>query len=108
MANYFVQEKFNYDFIDSSTYKQELMTLKKEKIDKSVKRGKELLLIRNFLGALTNLKTIELYKKIKLHTFEIQHNCRVDKSEKWIKGISIETFEKKLLLYSKRILKKTA
>jgi len=108
VANYFMQETFNYDLIDSSTYKKELMTLEKEKIDKKLKRKKELLLLRNFLGGLTNLKTMDLYKKIKLHTFEERHNCKVDKSEKWMKGISIETFEKKLVLYSKRILKETA
>jgi len=54
------------DIIDAlNTYKKALIQLRKTHLDTPHFTREKLFLIRNFLGGLTNLKVIELYKKIK-------------------------------------------
>ena len=108
VAQYFIENKLSYVLIDSSTYQKELRTLNAKKIEKMEKRKEELILLRNFLGGLTNLKIIELYKKIKLLEFEKDNACKLDKDKKWISATSIEVFDKKLEAYSKRTMKDSA
>ena len=61
---------------------------------------------RNFLGGLTNLKIIELYKKIKLSELESILGYEIDKREKLLTKNSIQEFEKKLDKYSDRLIEK--
>ena len=65
VANYFINEDFDINIMDSRTYKKALIQLRKEHLDETHFTREKLLLMRNFLGGLTNLKVIELYKKIK-------------------------------------------
>ena len=65
VANYFIHEDFDINIMDSRTYKKALIQLRKEHLDETHFTREKLLLMRNFLGGLTNLKVIELYKKIK-------------------------------------------
>ncbi|WP_294955573.1 hypothetical protein, partial [Sulfurovum sp.] len=83
VAEYFIVKKFDISLIDSMTYKKALETLEKKELDALTKRKEELLLMRNFLGGLTNYKIMELYRAIK-----------------------VEEFEKKLEKYHKRVITK--
>jgi len=71
VANYFINEDFDINIIDSRTYKKSLIQLRKEYLDEKHFTREKLLLMRNFLGGLTNLKVIELYKKIKKMKLEL-------------------------------------
>lgn len=106
VADYFLNQDFNIDIIDSSTYKNGLMALEEALLDDEVRRRKKLLLIRNFLGGLTNLKIIELYKKIKLSELECSLGYEIDKREKFLTKNSIQEFEKKLDKYNRRLMQK--
>jgi len=106
VADYFINHDFKIDIIDSSTYKNGLMALEKESLNDEVRRREKLLLMRNFLGGLTNLKIIELYKKIKLSEFECSLGYELDKREKLLTKNSIEEFEKKLDKYNRRLVGK--
>ncbi len=106
VVNYFVNGTFNMAFIDSSTYREEFMALKKKALSEKAYRKEELLLLRNFLGGLTNVKIIELYKKIKLERFEAEYACQVEKKEKLLLQTSMHEFEKKLEKYTQRVILK--
>jgi len=106
VADHFINDDFDIDIIDSSTYKKALLALEKENIAEDVHTRKKLLLVRNFLGGLTNLKIIELYKKIKLSEFESSLGYEIDKREKILARDSLYEFEKKLGKYSHRLLDK--
>lgn len=106
VADHFVNHNFKIDIIDSSTYKKALLALEKDNIADDVRKREKLLLIRNFLGGLTNLKIIELYKKIKLSEFESRLGYTLDKREKLLSEGTIEEFEKKLDRYSDRLIEK--
>ena len=103
VADYFINHDFKIDIIDSSTYKKALILLGKQSLDDEVRRREKLLLIRNFLGGLTNLKIIELYKKIKLYEFESSLGYEIDKKEKFLAKNSIQEFEKKLGKYIEKV-----
>jgi hypothetical protein len=62
--------------------------------------------MRNFLGGLTNLKIIELYKKIALVKFEATLGYKLENRDKLVDKNSVESFEKKLKKQSHRLLKK--
>jgi len=106
VADYFIHHDFEIDMIDSSTYRNTLLDLKKETLTDDILRGRNLLLIRNFLGGLTNLKIIELYKKIKLSKFESTLGYPLQKREKLLAKESLQDFEKKLGKYSHRLQEK--
>lgn len=103
---YFINQDFDRELIDSSTYKKALMLLDLKEYSKETKRREQLLLLRNFLGGLTNLKIIELYKKIKLFGFEEKYNYKIEKRDKLIQKIPIDEFEKKLEKYRERMMLK--
>jgi len=106
VADYFINQDFKIDIIDSSTYKNKLMALEKEILDDEIRSREKLLLIRNFLGGLTNLKIIELYKKIKLSELECSLGYEIDKREKLLERNPIQEFEKKLDNYNRRLMGK--
>ncbi|WP_309498168.1 HD domain-containing protein [Sulfurovum sp.] len=108
VADYFINHDFNIDIIDSSTYKSKLIALEKKILNDEVRSRAKLLLIRNFLGGLTNLKIIELYKKIKLAAFENTLGYKIDKREKFLIKDSIQEFEKKLDNYNRRLIDKVS
>ena len=72
VADYFINQPFEIELIDSNTYKNALNALKSDGIDAETARTKELMMVRNFLGGLTNPKIIELYKKIMIIKFEAE------------------------------------
>ena len=106
VAEYFIVKKFDISLIDSMTYKKALEALEKKELDALTKRKEELLLIRNFLGGLTNYKIMELYRAIKVEEFEKKYAYIIEKKEKLIYQISMKEFEKKLEKYTKRVCKK--
>ena len=108
VADYFINHDYEIDMIDSSTYKNALLDLKKETLTDDMLRGRNLLLIRNFLGGLTNLKIMELYKKIKLSKFESTLGYPLQKREKLLAKESLQDFEKKLGKYSHRLQRKVS
>jgi len=103
VTDYFINCDFEIDIIDSSTYKKAYIALEKEVLDDDNRIRKRLFLMRNFLGGLTNLKIIELYKKIKLSEFERKLGYELDKREKLLARDPVQEFEKKLEKYSHRL-----
>lgn len=103
VAEYFITKDFELELIDSSTYRNALAFLENEQHSKEVYKRKKLVLLRNFLGGLTNLKIIELYKSIKLLDFEKKLGYRLEKREKLVQKISVGDFEKKLKKYEERL-----
>ena len=103
VAEYFIFQDFNREFIDSTTYKKALEDLAKQNLAKETQRKEALLLIRNFLGGLTNYKIMELYRAIKVEAFEKKYAYSIEKKEKLICQVSIKEFDKKLEKYKKRI-----
>ena len=91
VADYFINNAFEIDLIDSHTYKNALMDL--NETDDTFLEEK-LKLLRNFLGGLTNLKIIELYKKILLLKFEAKSGLKMENSEKLIEKNSVQALEK--------------
>ncbi|MBD3789817.1 MAG: HD domain-containing protein [Campylobacterales bacterium] len=106
VADYFIHHKFDMDLIDSNSYKQSLIALRQEDVDTEDVRKEELILIRNFLGGLTNLKIIELYKKIMLVKFEAKLGYKLDKRDTLIEKNSVKTLKQKLDKYHKKLIKK--
>lgn len=104
VADHFINHDFDIDIIDSSTYKKALIALEKADINEEERKRERLLFVRNFLGGLTNLKIIELYKKIKLSEFESSLGYHIDKREKLLAKESMEEFQKKLDKYGQRFL----
>lgn len=107
VADYFINHSFNKDFIDSATYKNALRQLEQKKMNDKERRYEQLLLLRNFLGGLTNLKIIELYKRIKLEEFEAKHTYTIKNIDKLIRKTSMPEFEKKLEKYRQRVIRAT-
>lgn len=108
VTDYFINGDFEIDIIDSSTYKKALIALEKEILDDDIRIRKRLLLMRNFLGGLTNLKIIELYKKIRLSEFERNLGYELDKREKLLARDPVQEFEKKLEEYRHRLIEKVS
>ncbi len=106
VADYFINQRYNIEFIDSSTYRNAVKRLKNSDLKKEEKEIESLSLIRNFLGGLTNLKIIEIYKKIKLEEFEHNLGYELGKREKLLAKESMQAFEKKLEKYSERFIDK--
>ena len=105
VSDYFINQNFDIAFIDSSSYKTALWSLQNSTFDKEETRYQTLLLMRNFLGGLTNLKIIELYKKIKMAELEQQLGYELNNKERLLLKEPIVLFEKKLEKYQKRIFK---
>jgi dGTP triphosphohydrolase len=105
VAEYFIFKPFSKTLIDSTTYTKALEALEKSGKEIKEKRREELILMRNFLGGLTNSKIMELYRAIKVESFEKETTYSIDKKEKLIYHVSMKEFEKKLDKYHKRIFK---
>ncbi len=81
--------------------KKHFLALREKKIDNEKSRKKELILIRNFLGGLTNYKIEELYKKIALLKFEYTLGYKLGQTvTNWLRNNSVDAFEKKLDKYT--------
>jgi len=106
VADYFINQEFDMELIDSNTYKDTFIALRKSDLDEQSYKREKLSALRNFLGGLTNLKIIELYKKIALLKFEAKLGYKLDKRDKLIEKNSVESFEKKLEKYNIRLRKK--
>lgn len=106
VADYFINQKYDLALIDSNTYREALKELAIKETAKKSRRKEELILIRNFLGGLTNYKIEELYKKIALLKFESQLGYPLKNSNKLIENNSVILFEKKLAKKRDRLLKK--
>jgi dGTP triphosphohydrolase len=106
VADYFINKEFDMELIDSNTYREKLTALHKSELSKEVYQREKLSLMRNFLGGLTNLKIIELYKKIALVKFEAKLGYKLENREKLVDKNTVEAFEKKLKKQSQRLLKK--
>ncbi len=106
VADYFINKDFEIDLIDSHSYKQALIALDVGGLQEAVYTKERLSLLRNFLGGLTNLKIIELYKKILILNFEKKLGYTLENSDKLIEKNSVELLEKKLQKYSNRLKRK--
>lgn len=106
VADYFINKEFDMELIDSNTYKEKLTALHKSDASKEVYQREKLSLMRNFLGGLTNLKIIELYKKIALVKFEAKLGYKLENRDKLVDKNSVASFEKKLKKQSQRLLGK--
>ncbi|MHB0993093.1 MAG: hypothetical protein ACYC04_01905 [Sulfurovum sp.] len=106
VADYFITKDFDMELIDSNTYKEALTDLKKDEIGSEAYERERLTLLRNFLGGLTNLKIMELYKKIALLRLEAKLGYKLEKREKLVEKNTVELFEKKLQKQEQRLLGK--
>jgi hypothetical protein len=105
VADYFINKEFDMELIDSNTYKEKLTALQKSELSQEVYLREKLSLMRNFLGGLTNLKIIELYKKIALLKFEGKLGYQLENRDKLVDRNSVDAFEKKLEKKRQRLLK---
>jgi len=105
VADYFLNHDFEIDLMDSNTYKQTFISLEVSELPSDIYLKEKLTLLRNFLGGLTNLKIIELYKKILILKFEEKMGIKLENGEKLIEKNSVATLEKKLEKYQKRLKK---
>ncbi len=103
VADYFIDGDYNPLFIDSMTYRNALESLAHQPKGSAQYRHRELLLMRNFLGGLTNPKIIELYKRIRIEEAEEKCSCKIDKRAKLIEKTPIGEFEKRLQKYIDRV-----
>ena len=103
VVTYFIKEEYMVTLIDSSSYRNMLLALKSSSLPPKTRRYEELLLLRNFLGGLTNPKIEELYKQIKLLKLEEKYAMKVTKKERFLKTPTIDSFEKKLQKIELRI-----
>ena len=106
VADYFINRDFEIDLIDSNTYKEELLALDKSDRSQDQYLKEKLCLLRNFLGGLTNLKIIELYKMIQLFNFEVKLGYKLKNGKKLIEKNTVISLEKKLEKYSSRLKRK--
>jgi len=106
VADYFINKEFDMELIDSNTYKEKLIELQMSNIGEEVYLREKLSLMRNFLGGLTNLKIMELYKKIALLKFEAELGYTLENRDKLVDKNSVAAFEKKLEKKRQRLLKK--
>ena len=91
------------ELIDSNTYKQTLITLRAKGDDNPDVRRDELILIRNFLGGLTNAKILELYKRIMVVKFEAKLGYKLEKRDSLIEKNTVKNLKKKLEQYRQRL-----
>jgi len=105
VADYFINHDFEIDLMDSNTYKQAFIALEVSEFPSEVYLKEKLSLLRNFLGGLTNLKIIELYKKILILKLEENIGLRLENTDKLIEKNSVGSLEKKLEKYQKRLKK---
>jgi dGTPase len=103
VADYFINKDFDVDLIDSNTYKQVFLNLNVRDLDAKEQLRVKLTLLRNFLGGLTNLKIIELYKRILILNFEHKIGHMLVNRDKLIDKNTVESLEKKLNKYIKRL-----
>ncbi len=106
VADYFINKEFAMELIDSNTYKEKLTALSESDVTQEAYLREKLSLMRNFLGGLTNLKIMELYKKIALLKFEAELGYQLDNRDKLVDKHTVEAFEKKLEKKRQRLLKK--
>ncbi len=106
VADYFITKDFDIELIDSNTYKEALTDLNKDELNAEEYERERLSLVRNFLGGLTNLKIMELYKKIALLRLEAKLGYKLEKREKLVEKNTVESFEKKLEKQEQRLLGK--
>jgi len=106
VADYFINKEFDMELIDSNTYKDRLTVLSNSDLDEETYHREKLISMRNFLGGLTNIKIFELYKKIALLKFEAKLGYKLENRDKLVEKNSVESLEKKLEKYSKRLLEK--
>lgn len=106
VADYFINKEFDLELIDSNTYKERLTALRKGGLEEEEYHREKLISMRNFLGGLTNIKIMELYKKIALVKFEAKLGYKLENRDKLIEKNSVASFEKKLEKQSQRLLKK--
>ncbi len=106
VADYFIAKDFDMELIDSNTYKEALTDLNTDEVGAEVYARERLTLLRNFLGGLTNLKIMELYKKIALLRLEAKLGYKLEKREKLVEKNTVELFEKKLQKQEQRLLGK--
>jgi len=106
VADYFINKKYDVELIDSNTYKVALKKLAKKSKKSQESRREELILIRNFLGGLTNYKIEDLYKKIALLKFESKLGYPLSNRDKLVENNSVIAFEKKLEKQRNRLLNK--
>lgn len=106
VSNHLINREFDMELIDSNTYKEALSNLNNSDLTKEAHQRERLILLRNFLGGLTNLKIIEMYKKIALLKFEVKLGYKLENRDKLIEKNSVESFTKKLKKQSQRLLKK--
>jgi hypothetical protein len=106
VADYFINKEFALELIDSNTYKEALTELSKRELGEEATLREKLSLMRNFLGGLTNLKIMELYKKIALLKFEAKLGYKLENRDKLVEKHTVEAFEKKLEKKRKRLMKK--
>jgi len=103
VTDYFINKHFDLDLIDSNTYKQALMALRAKGNNNPDIRREELILVRNFLGGLTNAKILELYKWIMLVNFEAKLGYKLEKRENLIEKNTVKNLKKKLEQYRQRL-----
>ncbi|HSR73678.1 MAG TPA: HD domain-containing protein [Sulfurovum sp.] len=106
VADYFINKEFEIELIDSNTYKEKLTELKSKDAGSEDYQREKLSLMRNFLGGLTNLKIMELYKKIALLKFEAKLGHQLENRDKLVEKHTVEAFEKKLEKKRQRLVKK--
>jgi len=106
VVDYFINQRYDLALIDSNTYKKALekYVVTSDKNEKS--RREELIVVRNFLGGLTNYKIEELYKKIALLKVEDKIGYPLKNREKLVHNHTVVGFQKKLKKLEKRLLKK--
>lgn len=108
VVNYFLNTEYDLSLIDSNTYKQALKKCRKKAKNNEKKRLQELILLRNFLGGLTNYKIEDLYKRIALLKLEKKVGHRLENRDKLVMGTSVIRFQKKLDKLENRLLRKRA
>jgi dGTP triphosphohydrolase len=106
VADYFINKHFDLELIDSNTYKQALIALRAKGSSNPEVRREELILVRNFLGGLTNAKIVELYKRIMLVKFEAKLGYKLEKRDSLIEKNTVKSLKKKLEKYHKRLIEK--
>lgn len=104
ISDYFINQHFDLELIDSNTYKQALTALRGKGNHYPEVRYDELVLVRNFLGGLTNAKILELYKRIMLVKFEAKLGYKLEKRESLVEKYSIKRLKKKLQQYQERLI----
>lgn len=106
VCHHMINQDFDMELIDSNTYTEALSNLDHDDLGKEAYQREKLVLLRNFLGGLTNHKIIELYKKIALFKLEAKLGYKLENRNKFLDKNSVESFEKKLEKQSLRLLKK--